>query len=54
MMDDEWWFKFNLIFCFSGSSSAVGHASPGDPRHNVDYDSGPMQKRSRLTEGWAS
>ncbi|XP_059479584.1 myocyte-specific enhancer factor 2 isoform X2 [Neocloeon triangulifer] len=38
-----------------GTSTSVNHSSPGDPRHSVDYDPGPMQKRSRLTtEGWAS
>ncbi|XP_065339840.1 myocyte-specific enhancer factor 2 isoform X1 [Cloeon dipterum] len=37
------------------SSTSVNHASPGDPRHSIEYDPAPMQKRSRLTtEGWTS
>lgn len=39
-----------------GTVTPTNLSSPGDPRHSSssDYDSGPMQKRTRINEGWAS
>ncbi|PSN54613.1 Myocyte-specific enhancer factor 2 [Blattella germanica] len=39
-----------------GTVTPTNLSSPGDPRHgnSSDYDSGPMQKRSRINEGWAT
>ncbi|KAJ1521246.1 hypothetical protein ONE63_002931 [Megalurothrips usitatus] len=40
-----------------GSITSTSLASPGDPRHGAaasDYESGPLQKRPRMTEGWSS
>lgn len=39
----------------AGSITPTNIASPGDPRHSSsDYENGPLQKRSRMTEGWTS
>ncbi|KAK3917425.1 Myocyte-specific enhancer factor 2 [Frankliniella fusca] len=40
----------------AGSITPTNIASPGDPRHtSPDYDAvGPLQKRSRMSDGWAS
>ncbi|XP_067001355.1 myocyte-specific enhancer factor 2 isoform X2 [Anabrus simplex] len=39
-----------------GSVTPTNLSSPGDPRHSSgsDYDSGPLQKRPRISEGWAT
>nr|CAD7588150.1 unnamed protein product [Timema genevievae] len=39
-----------------GTVTPTNLSSPGDPRHSSssDYDSGPLQKRSRLNEGWTT
>ncbi|XP_046999191.1 myocyte-specific enhancer factor 2 isoform X1 [Schistocerca americana] len=39
-----------------GTVTPTNLSSPGDPRHSSssDYDSGPLQKRSRMSEGWAT
>ncbi|XP_021921471.1 myocyte-specific enhancer factor 2 isoform X3 [Zootermopsis nevadensis] len=39
-----------------GTVTPTNLSSPGDPRHSnsSDYDSGPMQKRARINEGWAT
>lgn len=39
-----------------GTVTPTNLSSPGDPRHSSgsDYDSGPLQKRPRLNEGWAT
>ncbi|XP_052124610.1 myocyte-specific enhancer factor 2 isoform X1 [Frankliniella occidentalis] len=37
----------------AGSITPTNIASPGDSRH-TDYDAGPLQKRSRMAEGWTS
>lgn len=39
-----------------GTVTPTNLSSPGDPRHggSSDYDGGPLQKRQRISEGWAT